>query len=197
MSTSCTAEGPLIRTVPAMGDDRGVASMRGRQTVRDMVLSLAVIGAIVAVIYLFIPHGGEGGDPVKQVGYSVELGQARRAAPYPVAAPAGLGRDWRATSVRYDGSDPRSTTWHLGFVDPQNQYVAVEQSNGDPDRFIAQTTLQSEKDGSQQVSGRPWDRYDGGRYRALVQRSGGTTTMVAGTAPFDQLAQMAAALRTS
>ncbi|AEW96273.1 MULTISPECIES: DUF4245 domain-containing protein [Streptomycetaceae] len=169
--------------------------MRGKQTVRDMVLSLAAIGVVVAAIYLFVPHSGE--DPVKTVSYNVELGQARRAAPYPVAAPDGLGGKWRPTSVHYDAADPRATTWHLGFIDPENEYVAVEQSNGDPDKFIAATTVQSGKDGSQQVSGVTWDRYDGGRYRALVRHGHGVTTLVTGTAPYGQLARMAAALRTS
>lgn len=178
-----------------MGDDRGVANMRGKQTVRDMVLSIAVIGVLVAGIYVFVPHSG--GDPVKTVSYQVELGQARRAAPYPVAAPEGLSSQWRATSVTYDGSDPKNSQWHLGFIDPENQYVAVEQTNGDPQAFISDKTQSSQQNGSQKVAGQTWQRYDGGRYRALVRKNGGATTAVLGTAPYDQLAQMAAALRTS
>lgn len=178
-----------------MRDHGGVAGMRGKQTVRDMVLSMAVIGAVVAVIYVFVPHGGT--DPVRPVGYRVELGQARRAAPYPVAAPAGLPGGWRATSVRYDGSDPKNAHWHLGFIDPENQYAAVEQSNGDSAQFILDTTQSSAPAGSQAVSGATWQRYDGGRYRALVERRAGATTVVLGTAPYSQLAQLAAALRTS
>lgn len=172
-----------------------VAGMRGRQTVRDMVLSLAVIGVMAGVIYYFTPHGGA--DPVRPVSYTVELGQARRAAPYPVAAPAGLPAGWRATSVRYDGSDPANAHWHLGFIDPENQYAAVEQSDGDPAGFIGETTQSSHRTGTQTVAGQTWDRYDGGRYRALVRRQGKATTVVTGTAPFDQLARLAAALRTS
>ncbi|MGW7002643.1 DUF4245 domain-containing protein [Streptomyces sp. NPDC054933] len=168
--------------------------MRGKQTVRDMVLSIAVIGVLVAGIYVFVPHTE--GDPVKTVSYEVELGQARRVAPYPVAAPEGLSSHWRATSVTYDGSDPKNSQWHLGFIDPQNQYVAVEQSNGDPQQFISDKTQSSQQDGSQSVAGQTWDRYDGGRYRALVRQKGSVTTMVTGTAPYDQLAELAAALRT-
>ncbi|WP_269853894.1 DUF4245 domain-containing protein [Streptomyces sp. RPT161] len=168
--------------------------MRGKQTVRDMVLSIAVIGVLVAGIYVFVPHSG--GNPVKTVSYQVELGQARRAAPYPVAAPEGLSSQWRATSVSYDGSDPKNSQWHLGFIDPENQYVAVEQTNGDPQTFISDKTQQSsQQGGSQTVAGQAWQRYDGGRYRALVRQHGGATTVVLGTAPYDQLAQMAAALR--
>jgi hypothetical protein len=169
--------------------------MRGKQTVRDMVLSMAVIGVVVAAIYVFLPRGGS--DPVKPISYRVELGQARHAAPYPVAAPAGLSGQWRATSVTYDGSDRANAQWHLGFIDPENQYVAVEQTNGDPAPFVADKTQQSHAAGTQPVAGTGWTRYDGGRYRALVHRQGSVTTMVTGTAPYDQLERLAAALRTS
>ncbi|MBV9022301.1 MAG: DUF4245 domain-containing protein [Streptomycetaceae bacterium] len=185
-----------------MGDDGGVASKRGKQTVRDMVLSMAVIMLVVAGIYaLFLPHGTK--ESITQVDYSIELGQARRAAPYPVAAPSGLSGQWRATSVTYDDSDPKNAQWHLGFLDPENQYAAIEQSNGDAARFISDKTRASQRSGSQIVDGQIWERYDGGRYRALVREqpvtsaaaAGPVTTMVTGTAPYDQLAQLASALR--
>lgn len=70
---------PPRGAVPGMGDDGRVANMRGRQTVWDMVLSMAAIGAVVAGVYFFLPHNE--GDPVKTVSYTVELGQARRSAP--------------------------------------------------------------------------------------------------------------------
>src|SRR5882757_9260921 len=100
-----------------MGDHRDVANTRGgKQTVRDLVLSMAVIGVVAAVIYIFIPHSE--GVPVKSVSYTAELGQARRDAPFAVAAPVGLGKQWRATSVTYGTSDTKAVAWHLGFVDP-------------------------------------------------------------------------------
>jgi hypothetical protein len=172
------------------------ADKRGSKTVRDLMLSLVVLGFVVFVIYLFVPHDSHA-DPVKTVSYSVELGQARRDAPYPVAGPEGLGADWRSTSVTYDDSDPKNVTWHIGFVDPDQQYVAVEQSNGRADAFVASVTLNSHRDGTRTVTagGHTWERWTGGRYTALVRREPGVTTVVLGTAPDAQLTQMAAALR--
>ncbi|MDI5970013.1 DUF4245 domain-containing protein [Streptomyces sp. SL13] len=181
-----------------MGDHGEVAEQRGKQTVRDMVLSIAVIGVVVAGVYVFIPRSGH--DPVHPVSYRVELDLARRAAPYPVAGPSGLSRQWRATSVSYDGADPRADHWHLGFIDPQNQYAAIEQTNAGAASFIASVTQQSHRDGTQTVSGTTWQRYGGGRYRALARTTTGAhggTTVVLGTAPYSQLAQLAGALRTS
>lgn len=180
-----------------MGDDRGVAAdKRGNQTVRDLLLSMVVLGFVVFVIYLFIPHDSNA-DPVRVVPFSVELGQARRDAPYPVAGPEGLSADWRSTSVTYSATDPHNVTWHIGFVDPQQQYVALEQSNGPAAPFIDQVTLGSHPDGhvTVPVADRSWQRYTGGRYNALVVQEPGVTTVVLGTAPDSQLEKMAAALK--
>jgi hypothetical protein len=172
------------------------ADKRGNKTVRDLLLSLVVLGFMVFVIYLFIPHDSHA-DPVKVVPYGVELGQARRTAPYPVAGPEGLSAQWRSTSVTFRGTDPRNTTWHIGFIDPQQQYVAVEQSNGPADTFVPAVTLSSHRQAgvTVRVGGRTWERWTGGRYTALVDRQPQFTTVVMGTAPDAQLVQMAAALR--
>ena len=192
---------PEVGAVTPMGDDRGVAAdKRGNTTVRDLALSLVVLGVVVYAIYLFIPHDSKA-DPVKTetVSYSVELQQARRDAPYKVAGPEGLGGQWRPTSVTYSAADRKNVTWHLGFIDPQQQYVAVEQSNGAADAFISDVTLDAHRDGTRTVTvaGLTWQRYTGGRYSALVRKEHGVTTVVLGTAPDAQLRQLAASLKES
>ncbi|MGA4839844.1 DUF4245 domain-containing protein [Streptomyces sp. G45] len=169
-----------------------MAGRTGKQTVRNMLLSMAVIGLVVAAVYVFIPHD-ESKDPVKRVDYRVELLTARRAAAYPVAAPKGLPKEWKPTSVRYNGAAHDS--WHLGFLDPKGEYVAVKQSTAKPTEFIEEATQRAEKtDATQEIAGRTWQRYKGARYDALVLREKGATTVVLGTAPFDRLAAMAEAL---
>jgi len=182
-----------------MGEHKGVAAdKRGNQTLRDLVLSMIVLGVVVFAIYLFIPHDSNA-DPVKVVSYSVELGQARRDAPYPVAAPEGLSADWRSTSVTYDASNPNNVTWHIGFMDPEQQYVAIEQTNGPADAFIASVTINSHLDATHTVTvgGHTWQTYTGGRYTALVRKDPTATTVVLGTGTQAQLTQMAAALKES
>lgn len=181
-----------------MGDDRDVANKRGNQTLRDLLLSMAVLGVVVAVIYVFIPHDSDA-DPVKPIGFQAELSQARRDAPFPVAAPEGLGKDWRATTVTYDAKDAAAIEWHLGFVDPQDEYAAVEQGNGPSAKFIAAKSKRAVRDGNRTVTvaGVPWDRYEGPKYNALVRVEKGVTTMITGTAPDEQLAELAAALKAS
>jgi hypothetical protein len=171
-----------------------VANTRGKQTVWDMVLSMAAIGVVVAVIYVFIPHD-KNHDPITPVSYTVELDQARRDAPFKVAGPVGLGKGWQASSVTYDSSDPKNVQWHLGFVDPQNQYAAVEQSNAPAAGFIAQKSHGARRDGTRLIAGEQWIRYDGTKYDALVREEKGVTTMVTGTSSPARLAELAAALQ--
>ncbi|POX53011.1 DUF4245 domain-containing protein [Streptomyces sp. Ru72] len=171
-----------------------MAGMKGKQTVRDMILSLGLIGLMAGVIYLFIPHDDHAPD-IKRVDYRVELLTARRAASYPVAAPEGLPDTWKATSVRFQ--DEPFDAWHLGFQDPEGQYVAIEQSTERASTFVddASQGAQETKD-TQRIGGQTWQRYTGGRYDALVLKGKGATTVVTGTASFAQLTRMAEALKT-
>lgn len=162
-----------------------------------MILSLALILLAAGVIYLFIPHD-DSKDPVRKVSYRVELDTARRAAPYPVAAPVGLGREWRATSVTYQGNGERGAAWHLGFVTPREQYAAVEQSDQRASRFVGRVTQGARKtERGQEIDGERWTRYQGDKYDALVLEKPGVTTVVTGTAGFAELARLAGALEAS
>lgn len=160
-----------------------------------MVLSLALIGIAALVVYfLAIPHDDHAPD-LKRVDYRVELLTARRAASYPVAAPEGLPSTWKATSVRFEGEN--GDRWHLGFQTPDSQYVQIEQSTQKPADFIDQASQgASATKQTETIGGRTWTRYSGGRYDALVLNgTRGSTTVVAGTAPFAELTKMAAALK--
>ncbi|WP_406440116.1 DUF4245 domain-containing protein [Streptomyces sp. NBC_00631] len=174
-----------------------MAGTNGKQkTVRDMILSLALIGLAAGFIYLLVPHDDHAPD-IQRVDYRVELLTARRAASYPVAAPQGLPSTWKATSVRFQGEN--GDRWHLGYQTPDGQYVQVEQSTQKRADFIddasqgASATKTTEK-----IGDRTWTHYTGGRYRALVMDGAtASTTVVAGTASFTELTKMAAALKMS
>ncbi|MFG2774935.1 DUF4245 domain-containing protein [Streptomyces sp. NPDC048350] len=172
----------------------GVAGMRGRQTVRGMFQSLAVIMAAAGVMYLFIPHD-EDADPVKAKDYRVELVTAQRAAPYAVLAPEGLGEGWKATVVSYKRE--QHDAWQLGFLDPDTQYVAIHQSTEEPDKYVPDVTQKAKDSGkTQTVAGQVWQRWEGPKYDALVRTAGGATTVVTGTGSFERLAEMAGALQS-
>lgn len=172
-----------------------MAGTKGKQkTVRDMILSLGLIGLMAGVIYLFVPHDDHAPD-LQRVDYRVELLTARRSATYPVAAPEGLPHTWKATSVSFQGD--QFDAWHLGFQDPDGQYVAIEQSVEKASTFIDGASQGAhETKVTQIIGGQTWQRYTGGRYDALVLEAKGSTTVVTGTASFAQLTKMAQALKT-
>ncbi|MER5742123.1 DUF4245 domain-containing protein [Streptomyces sp. NPDC059913] len=172
-----------------------MASKRGKQTARDMFLSMAVITAVAGSVYIFIPQD-KNADPVPAVDYRVELLTARRAAPYPVAAPDGLTGGWKATSVSYDRKAGNS--WHLGFLDPDGKYVAVEQSTSPAKRYVTEVSQKAADTGrTRQVAGEAWQHWEGDKYDALVRQDKGSTTVVTGSASTERLAEMAAALKTA
>lgn len=172
-----------------------MAKKRGLETVRDMVLSLGVVGIVVVALLIFGRHSEQ--DPVKRIDYSLKFQQASQVAPYPLLGPAGLPDQWRATSADYDGQNPADTTWHVGFINPNDEYAAVEQSNGNADLFVKSKAKGGKPVGSLDVAGRTWTSYDGPKYRSLVRTGDGVTTMVTGTATFEDLARLAAALQTA
>lgn len=171
--------------------------MRSRQSVRDMILSMLAVGGVVAVAYVFVPHSE--GDGVQPVQYQVAAASAKRAAPFPLLSPEGLPQKWRATSVEYHdasskGSDGHSS-WHLGFVTPSGQYAAVEQSDAPREEFLAAQVAGGAADGTAAVSGATWDKVQGAKARALAVPSGTATTLVTGTASYEELTELARALK--
>ncbi|MCL7428540.1 DUF4245 domain-containing protein [Streptomyces sp. YS415] len=165
-----------------------------QKSVRNMVLSLAVTILAAGVVYLFIPHE-ESAPDLKRVDYRVELLTARRAASYPVVAPEGLAKEWKATSVRFRGDE--SDAWHLGFHAPDGEYVQIRQSAARKVKPFLDDATQGARatKATQEVDGTTWTRWTGGRYDALVLQEDGATTVVAGTGSFAQLAEMAGALK--
>ncbi|MFC5662359.1 DUF4245 domain-containing protein [Kitasatospora misakiensis] len=176
------------------GESKG---MKGRQTVRDMVLSMLAVGIVVWSGYLFLPHDAEG-DGVHTVDYRVAAASAKRAAPYPLLVPEGLPAQWRATSVTYNPaalSNGKGNAWHLGFVTPAGQYAAVEQSDIARGDMLKAAVAGGKPDGTVDVAGQAWERVQGPKARAITVQNGDATTVLAGTASYEELAALAQALK--
>ncbi|MEO3754324.1 DUF4245 domain-containing protein [Streptomyces sp. B6B3] len=193
-----TPEGPEVRDMPEdpaqPAQPRPPARRARGQTARNMLLSMALTSVGAFFLYLFIPHD-ESTDHLRPVAYDVESATAARVAPYELLVPEGLPQEWRANSVRYEPQGQHGATWRLGFVDPEEEYAALAQADGDSEGFVASITRQAEDTGSvRRIDGREWARYEGPEYDALVLREPGVTTVVLGTASQDGLAELASAL---
>jgi hypothetical protein len=163
-----------------------------------MIRSLAVVLVLVGLLLLF--NWAQQPDPVvRDVGYDAAVAQARQEAPYDVLAPDPLPDGWRATSARTRAVDGE-VSWHLGLVTRSGAYAAVEQSDW-PSRqgFVERFAAAGETRGHTTISGVPWRQVDGGdpEPRALVRSADGVTTVVAGSASWGELTQLAGSLRTA
>ncbi|GAB2916048.1 DUF4245 domain-containing protein [Streptomyces mayteni] len=193
-----------VATEPEAAEEReataGRPAARSRQrfqSVRNMVLSLAIICVGAFGMYFFIPHD-ESIDPVREVEYEVAASTAARAAPYELLAPEGLSEDWRATSARYEPMGEFGATWRLGLIGPDDDYVALAQSDavvGGSDPFVASVTRDAEDTGETvRAAGQDWAWYEGERYDALVLAEPDVTTVVFGSAATDRLVSFAETL---
>lgn len=179
---------PALRPVePGELRPTGRPNARLRQTVRDMVLSLAVVLAAIAVIMLITWRPSP--DPVRVVDPAPVLTLARAQADYPVLYPAGLDEAWRPTSARWEvteQSEPEPA-WHVGFVTPDDAYAQLGQSATDDPDYVAGQVGAAEPSGEWQG----WQRYDSADQRALVLVDSGVTVVVSGTAPWPTLQLLA------
>ncbi|NUP46423.1 MAG: DUF4245 domain-containing protein [Catenulispora sp.] len=104
-----------------------------KKTVRDMILSMAVISLPIVAIVKWFPHDTKKPtEAIQTVDYQVSLDQARRDPdlPFTALAPANLPAGWRATSVHADFTPGEQLRWELGFLTQDEQYVSLDQVSG-------------------------------------------------------------------
>jgi hypothetical protein len=183
-----------------------MAQQRGRETVADMVRSLAVVGAVVAGLFLVVawqrPEVQGSIRPAVDVAGVVAAVDAT--GPFPVLTPTGLPEGWRASSAWFepDASAVGAPFLHLGYVTPAGSYAEVRQTDGDRDRVVAEwadhgTALP----GTVDLSGLQWQRLvsDTTGKRALVATgasgSGSVVVLVTGKAGWPELETLAGSLR--
>lgn len=171
---------------------------RGRETARDMILSLAVVGIFVAflVAVTYRPRP----DPVHVIDPRVAVAQARDQASFEPAVPVGLPSGWRPTSAVYEpagaGSVPNAEHWHIGYVTPDGEYAAVDQATGDPTVLVRTVVDGARPAGEGAGSFAGWQRWVVGEQRqAYVLPGQGSTLMIHGTAGDGELTQLLTALR--
>ena len=167
---------------------------RTKRGIRDLVLSLAVVGLFVA--FLVAVAWRPAPDPIRTVDPALQLEAARAQAEYPVLAPVGVPAQWQSTSARFEAAADGSTTWFLGYVTPDLQYVAVTQTDGDARTFVQEQTLQGVADGQRSIDGQAWEQYVSGEQRSLVLLEAGSTTVVTGTVSYDDLQAFVERLRS-
>ena len=164
------------------------------QTVGDMVRSMAVVLALVALIVLVSWRPSP--EAVRVVDVTPVVALAGMQAAFAVQAPAGLPQAWRPTSARWEptpksGSDP---VLHIGYVTPTDQYAQVSQSTSTSVPYVAEQTDGGLPAGQSVIAGTTWQRLEGTDRRSLVLAGDGILTVVSGGAAWGELETLAGSL---
>jgi hypothetical protein len=171
-----------------------------------MIRSLAVILIPLLVITFFATRNLRDA-PVTVVDWQPVLAVARQQAPYPVLAPTSLPAEWRATRATWvkagdpylNGAPAVRNTWELGFLAPDDVYIALNQGDAESEDFVKSESREGRADGQSTVNGATWERLvtDDDRTRSLVSTSPEVTTVVVGDTSYEALESYTATLRSS
>ena len=172
----------------------GRPNARMRQTVGDMVRSMAVVLAVVAVIVLLAWRPDP--EPITVVDAAPVVARAAAQADFAVSAPAGLPDAWRATSARWEETEESDglPVLHVGYVTPADAYAQVTQSTATSPAYLQEQTKKGRPDGTIEVDGVPWERFDADDRRSLVLAGDPVLTVVSGSADWPELVELASSL---
>ena len=167
-------------------------------SLRSMAISMVLILAAVLVWIAMVPRVREVSQPAVDV--TSVARQVRQETSWPISMPV-LPAGWKATSVRFSPAGDGLRTWHAGYLSPEGNYVSIDQTKEATERWVSAQTSNGQAEGTMSAAGRSWQKLSS---RDTVQRSlvsrgagagaGGLTTVLSGTAPYEQLAQFAGAL---
>jgi hypothetical protein len=160
----------------------------------NMVRSLVVIGALMALIWFMTPRVNTLGGPTVDV-HGTALTVAQDSG-WPISEAVDLPEGWTTTSARYVKSTDGLMTWHAGYQAPSGNYVAVEQTRDATRGWVEAQTNRARRVGELEAAGITWLKYErGGKVQnSLLDRrtgSGELTTLLTGTGTFEELAYVA------
>jgi hypothetical protein len=189
-----------------------VKPARSALTVRDMLVALAVLAAIILVVAgtagscSFSPGGPTVDDSrLPVVDAPAELAAIARTTPFPVRVPA-VPAGWRSNSVDQDRvpvpngpPDAANRSVRVGYLTPQDRYLRLVQTDAAEDALLAteagkQPALGS---GARDVAGLHWVVYTraGGEpiWIATVPGDIPTRALITGSGTDDDFAALATA----
>lgn len=167
---------------------RQQVSAYAQGSVANMLRSLLVIGAIMAVLALIFPRAQ---PEVRPVDVAATAQQVEQSTGWPITAPRDLPDGWVPTRAQYLRSTDGLMTWQAAYQTPAGDFAALQQTIDATDAWVTAQVNRSPRVGQVEVDGAAWEQYDreGKVQRSLVRRggSGEVTTVVTGTASFEEL----------
>jgi len=197
---------PALAGTPGVIHDGVMAARpRGFETVRDMVLSMAVVGAVVLGLYLIVAwqRPEVQGSALPVVDVQEVVSQVDVSGPFDVRAPSDLPAGWAPTSAWFEGPARfpglGGSVLHVGYVTPTGSYAEVKQTDGEPDYAVREWAEGGEATGRVQVAGSEWTkRLSSEGTKALTTTVAGrpeVLVVVTGKADWPELTELAASLQ--
>lgn len=172
-----------------------------RQSVGDMLRSMAVVLGVVGVILLITWRPQP--DPIREVSIEPVAAVAAAQADFPVFI-VDEPHAGTVTSVRWE-STPQSDgelVWHVGYVTADEEYLQLSQSLASSAAYLGEQTTDGEPmtdfadlpASVQGLTGEGWIPWQTPDRRSLVRDNEGSTTILTGTASWSDLADAASHL---
>ncbi len=170
---------------------------RGRENARDMVLSMGVMLALVAVI-LIVTYRPKN-QSVEMVDYAGAVALATSQSQLPILVPEKLPSGSVVTRARFESESygmAGDVRWYLGLRTGKNQYLALWQSNGTTGQIVRSVNGNGVCAGVVVIEGATWKKCEQSRplTRVLYRVSGDVTSVVYGTTSWQALKSFANSL---
>jgi hypothetical protein len=118
-----------------------------------LLASLAIVILIVLVVVRPDP------EPREPIDYRSLAAEAEASLNADLAAPE-LPDGWTANSARVETGSDDIASWYVGFITPDNQFIAVRQGVDANATWLAQAVQDSRTTGERTVAGTTWDVHD-------------------------------------
>jgi hypothetical protein len=191
------ADGSLMAHDGRVTDPRptGRPNARLRQSVGDMVRSLAVVLIVVAVTLVIVWRPKP--DAVKPVDPIAAVTLVTMQKEFPPLVPTALPADWTVTSARFEptAKSQGRSVFHIGYVTPSGQYAQVQESTATSAGFLSESTDRGAASGTRVVGSQTWQVWNSDERRSLVLADDSHVVVVSGTGTLDEVAALAGSLQ--
>jgi hypothetical protein len=185
-----TAESPPAAGGSAVEAGEAAASRRARHSLRDMLISLAVLVVPVMVIMFLARSCTSAASPT----IDASNFYARASKSFAVVEPHPLPVGWRTVSaVLLKGSHQRQIL-RVGFAGPDGAVAQVVEDSPLNPKMVKEELAGGLKNslGIEEIQGQTWERYPGrGGQLAFVSRRAGVILVLTGSGSAESLRQLA------
>ncbi len=184
---------------PPAGATSPAVERANRMSAANMIRSLLPLVVICLLLVAWQAFRASNEETVRTVDPTGTVQLAVSRAGYEVQAPADLPAEYRTTSARTDAGNADEgapVTLELGYLTPSGEFAGFTISDDAGARPVRAVLGGATDEGSVDVDGELWTRLSTERGEtALTREDGEVVLVVTGSAPDDELREIAAAVR--